>query len=44
MPSGASLHSTNAGAAAATLSASDTSWSLQNGTEKAGVAMEMIVN
>lgn len=44
MPSGASLHSANTGAAAATLSVSNTSWSLQNEAEKAAFAMEMIVN
>lgn len=44
MLSGATLHRTKAGAAAATLSVLDTSWSLQNKAEREDFAMEMIVN
>lgn len=44
MFSGSRLYSTKAGAAAATLSVLDASWSLQNKVERTGFAMEMIIN
>lgn len=44
MLSGATLHHTKAGAAAAPLIVLDTPWSLQNKAEREDFAMEMIVN